>query len=70
MAMTGAGMSAALKSAIEGVFDIEDETILQKFCDAVGPAIVTYIQANAQVEPGTFTTATGGDVTGLGGPIE
>lgn len=71
MAMSDSGMSAALKSALEGVFDIKDEAILQKFCDAAGKAIVEYIQANAVVQPGTFNAPSGGGpVTGIGGPVQ
>lgn len=72
MAMTGAGLSAALKSALEGEYDIISEAQLQKFCDAAGNAIVSYIQANAQVDPGTFVSPSGtggGPITGLGGPL-
>lgn len=71
MAMTGAGLSAVLKANLEAAFDVVDTARLQKFCDAAGNAIVDYIQANAQVEPGTFTAPSGGGtITGLGGPID
>lgn len=33
---------------------------------AIATQIVTEITSNAQVEPGTFTTPSGGDVTGEG----
>ena len=63
--MTGSGLSAALFEALDGVYDIVDPAELQKFCDACGDAIVTYIQAEAVVTPGTFTTPSGA-VTGTG----
>lgn len=50
MPMTGAGLSAAIKSAIEGERGVpDDDATLQKMCDALGEAIVTYIQGNAVV---------------------
>jgi hypothetical protein len=49
MPMTPAGLSAVLHSKLESFFEIEDDAILQKFCDACGEAIVTYIQGNADV---------------------
>ena len=51
MAMTGAGMSAAIKAAVlaEGDITITDA----KFIDAWAQAVVTYIQANAKVSGGT-----------------
>lgn len=68
MAMTGSGLSAVLKTNLEGVFDIVDEERLQKFCDAAGDAIVDYIQANAEVPfPIAVHVSTG---TGDGGTIE
>jgi hypothetical protein len=64
--MTDAGLSAAIKAQIEAEFGTpSDSARLQKFCDAMGKAIVDYIQANADVLPGTFT-ADGFPVLGLG----
>ena len=49
MAMTEAGMSAAIKAAIEALSGPPDDaTELQNFCDALAMAIVTYLQANAK----------------------
>jgi len=61
MSMTDAGMSAAIKSAIEGNYGpATDDAKLQKFCDALGKAIVEYIQGNAVVNStGTVTTGVG-----------
>lgn len=70
--MTGAGLSAVLKANLQAAFDVVDEARLQKFCDAAGDAIVTYIQDNAQVDPGSFESpsgTSGGPITGLGGPL-
>ena len=54
MAMTGSGLSAAIKAAIEANYNPvygtpKSDTQLQLFCDALGDAIVTYIQGNAEV---------------------
>lgn len=50
MPMSDAGMSAAIKSALEAIKGgpVTDAD-LQKFCDAMGQAIVEYVKANAQV---------------------
>lgn len=54
MAMTNSGMSAAIKTEIQAIpgISITDEQELENFCDAVGKAIVEYIQANADVTAG------------------
>lgn len=51
MAMTESGMAAAIKTEIEAIpgISITDDAELQKFCDAIGKAVVTYIQGNAEV---------------------
>lgn len=51
MPMTGAGMGAAIKTAIQAIpdIDITDSAELTSFCNAVGDAVVQYIQANASV---------------------
>jgi hypothetical protein len=69
--MTPSGMSAAIKAELEGVFGAPfDGVRLQEFCDAMGEAIVTYIQANAFVGPGTYSTPpSGGSVSGDGFPV-
>ena len=64
--MTDAGMSAAIKSAIEGkrgppTTDQE----LQDFCDALGMAIVEYIKSNAEVST-TGVDPQGGTVSSTG----
>jgi hypothetical protein len=68
MAMTGAGLSAALFSALESEYDIVSPEELQKFCDAAGSAIVSYIQANAVVPAGITLDAGpySGATTGTG----
>jgi hypothetical protein len=66
MPMTDSGLSAAIKSAIEGLSGApSDPAELQKFCDALGQAIVEYLKANALVS-GTVTSGAGagGSVTG------
>ncbi len=49
--MTPAGLSDALHSRLQSFFDIVDDDILKRFCDACGEAIVQYIQGNADVVP-------------------
>lgn len=71
MSMTAAGMAAAIKTQLEGVYDIVSESQLNDFCNAMGTAIVEYIQANAdvpagitvQVDPSSGTGATTGEGT-------
>lgn len=67
MAMTGPGMSTALENAIKGIAGIQiiDDAELKRFTDAVGLAIVQYIQGNAQV-PVNVTSITGLVETGMG----
>ena len=48
--MTNSGLSAMIKSQM--IFHLgapSDDAALQKFCDAMGEAIVSYLSANAQV---------------------
>lgn len=63
MAMTNAGLSAKIKSEIEAIYGAaDDDAKLQDFSDALGKAIVEYIQANGvAVIPGH---APGGAVNG------
>lgn len=51
MAMSNSGMSAAIKSEIQAIpgINITDEQELEKFCDAIGKAIVEYLKNNAQL---------------------
>ena len=61
MAMTDAGLSAMIKSKIEGLYGAPDkDSELQNFCNALGAAIVEYIQANAVC---TGSDPQGGTVT-------
>lgn len=61
MAMTDAGMSAAIKSALEALIGTpENPTELQNFTDALGRAIVEYIKANAVVTSAGTVTSGGG----------
>lgn len=66
MAMTKAGMSAAIKAAIIAENgEPQEDTILQKFCDALADAIVVYIQTNGVVV-GTVTSGVGAGGTVAG----
>ena len=68
MAMTPSGLSAMIKSEIESKFGSPTSIPeLQNFCDAMGAAIVDYIQASAEVSvqtPGAF--AGGATLPGTG----
>lgn len=68
MAMTGAGMAAAIKTQIMAIpgINITTPAELTSFCNAIGAAIVTYIQANAQVSTTDGSTITGTVTTGVG----
>ena len=60
MPMTDAGMSAAIKSAIEALEGSPlSDAELQNFSDALGKAIVEYIKANALVTVPFITAGTG-----------
>jgi hypothetical protein len=66
MAMTGAGLAAARKTAIENAFGPPtDPGQLDAYLQADSQAIVDYIQANAEV-PATGTVTTG---PGAGGDV-
>lgn len=65
MAMTEAGLSAAIKAEIIAEFGPNPTPEFQQWCDAMGKAIIQYIKANADVQPGTFESNTY-PVTGLG----
>jgi hypothetical protein len=51
MAMTGSGMGASIKTQVEAIsgITIVDDAALTAFCNAVGVAVVSYIQSNAVV---------------------
>lgn len=68
MSMTGSGLSAVIKSEMETQFGAPDDpSKLQKFCDAMGDAIVEYIQANAVVNVASVSGVTpGGSNSGPG----
>lgn len=72
MAMTGTGMSAAIKSALTGLGwfggDADSQAAQQEFCDAIGDAVVSYIQSSATVLPTLLFApgGSGGPVTGTG----
>lgn len=57
MAMTGAGLGAAIKSAMDALIDPDSDDIYT----ALGEAIVDYIEANAEVTVTVTDVATGGD---------
>lgn len=65
MAMTGTGMGSAIKTAIQNIDGIRiiDGPELERFCDAIGTAIVTYIQTTAVVLPDTLNNPIGQEVT-------
>lgn len=66
MAMNAAGMGAAIKTeilAIPGI-TITNASELDKFCNAVGKAVVEYIQANAETSVTTTCPAGSGSGTG------
>lgn len=65
MAMTGAGLAAAVKAAVASI--PEGERDHDAVWNAIGDAIVTFIKTNAQVAvTGTATGAVGG---GAGVPV-
>jgi hypothetical protein len=54
MPLVPAGLSAAIKSEIQGQYGAPDDAAtLQKFCDALAQAICSYITANAVVSVNT-----------------
>lgn len=65
MALTAEGLSAAMRA--RGVADgiMVDGPQATAWCDSIAAAIVSYLVANAEVLPGTFT-ADGDPVTGVG----
>jgi hypothetical protein len=67
MAMVGTDLGAAIVAKITAIpgIKITDTAELTTFCDAIGEAIVTYIQATATVFPGTFSNG-GGSLAGTG----
>ena len=68
MPMTGAGLSAAIKTALSarGWFNKNDPSA-QQFCDDLANSIITYITSNATVLPTLLVAPNGGGpVTGTG----
>lgn len=63
--MNGNDMGDAVVAAIAAVNPNADETFLKTYWEPICTAIVTYIQANATVLPGTME-AGGNPVTGVG----
>jgi hypothetical protein len=59
MAMSNAGMSSKIKAELQDLFGSSVsgyDGLMQDFCDAMGKAIVEYIQDNAEVaSTGTVT---------------
>lgn len=64
MAMTGAGLATAIKNAIEAVS--EENRDYDAMWSAIAGAIVSYIQANAQVATTVTVTSVNGVTTGGG----
>jgi len=51
MAMTNAGLSAKIKTELENMFGTSSDPVwLQKFSDAIGKAVVEYVQLNAEID--------------------
>lgn len=62
MAMTGAGLKAAIKAKLEAAFGSADDVgVSDDFLEAFSEAIVEYIQGNADVNGVT----SGGDTVGI-----
>lgn len=57
--MTGAALGTAIKSAVQAAAGVTLGTKDNQIYDAIGNAIVTYIQANAQVPAGIAVSTTG-----------
>jgi hypothetical protein len=67
MALTKAGLSAAILAKLTAGQTVTDTAALQKFCDDIADAIVTYVKANAVVMPtALLSAAPGAPVTGTG----
>jgi hypothetical protein len=63
--MDGNDMGDAVAQAIKDVNPDADLSQLEPYWEAICTAIVTYMTANAVVNPGTFSNS-GGPVTGAG----
>ncbi len=60
MPLLASRLSASLETGIESAYGLpQDPSKLKAFCDAVADAIVTEIQDNAVVLPGTFANVAG-----------
>lgn len=69
MAMTAAGMAAAIKQAIiDSGANITEPAQLDSFCTALGNGIVPYITANAKATILAGSIATSGSATAQSGP--
>jgi len=68
MAMSGSAMGSAIHDAIVVAYGAApDDAKLTEFCNALGTAIVSYIQSNAVVLPTALVApSSGGPVTGTG----
>lgn len=67
MAMTNAGLGAAIKTEISAVITIADSAQLDLVANAIGKAVVAYLKANAVVMPTALVSAVAGSpVTGTG----
>lgn len=62
MPMSAALLKEDLKTAISGVFDIQDPSQLDKVCNAIATAVVTHITSMAVVT----VTSVSGVVSGPG----
>lgn len=69
MAMTAAGMAAAIKQAIiDSGANITEPAQLDSFCTALGNGIVPYITANGKATIPAAAIATSGSATAQSGP--
>lgn len=71
MALTSNGMATAIKAALgaNGLFNWDNQEYAEKFCNALGKAVVEYITANADVIAEvqvTVPAGTGAIVPGTG----
>lgn len=65
MSLSSASLKGRIKTKIQAFFDIQEDTLLDEFCQAIAEGVVEEIQTNAQVS-GTVTSGAGngGSVTG------
>jgi hypothetical protein len=68
--MIGSELGTKIHDAITSAYGAaQDDGKLVQFCNALGTAIVEYIQANGVVEPGTLFSSPGGGPLGGTGTI-